>query len=48
MEYNAIDMTFGYRASSSEIVISLVEEDWFMPNKDDFFPYKETRLFGFR
>ena len=46
MEYNAIDMMFGYRASSSETVISLVEEDWFSPNKDDFFPTKKPGSLG--
>ena len=39
-------MTFGYRASNSVIVISLVEVDWFLLDKDNFFPIKEAGSLG--
>ena len=39
-------MTFGYRASNSVTVISLVEDDWFFLDEDDFFPTKEAGSLG--
>ena len=42
----AIHMTFGYRASKFVIVISLVEDDWFLLDKDDFFPAMKPGSLG--
>ena len=42
----AIHMTFGYRASKFVIVISLVEDDWFLLDKDVFFPAKKPGSLG--
>ena len=42
----AIHMTFGYRASKFVIVISLVEDDSFLLDKDDFFPAMKPGSLG--
>ena len=39
-------MKFGYRASNNVTVISLVECDWFLLDKDDLFPIKKAGSLG--
>ena len=46
MLYNAIDMMLDYRASNMVIVISLIEDDWFLLDEGDFFPTKKPSSLG--
>ena len=46
MLYNAIDMMLDYRASNTVIVISLIEDDWFLLDEGDFFPTKNPSSLG--
>ena len=39
-------MIFDYRASNMVIVISLVEDDWFLIDEVDFFPTKKPNSLG--